>query len=107
MVEELLAFSGIPMEQISAIASSIPGVIDQKAGVVLFTPNLPMRNYDMGSAMKKRFGVPFYIGNDVNLGVLGEYRFGAAQGYRNVVGLFVGTGVGGGLILNGELYTGN
>ena len=107
VVEELLASSGIPMEQISAIASSIPGVIDQKAGVVLFTPNLPMRNYDMGSAMKKRFGVPFYIGNDVNLGVLGEYRFGAARGYRNVVGLFVGTGVGGGLILNGELFTGN
>ena len=107
VVEELLASSGIPMEQIAAIASSIPGVIDQKAGVVLFTPNLPMRNYDMGSAMKKRFGVPFYIGNDVNLGVLGEYRFGAARGYRNVVGLFVGTGVGGGLILNGELFTGN
>ena len=107
VVEELLASSGIPMEQVSAIASSIPGVIDQKAGVVLFTPNLPMRNYDMGSAMKKRFGVPFYIGNDVNLGVLGEYRFGAARGYRNVVGVFVGTGVGGGLILNGELFTGN
>ena len=107
VVEELLASSGIPMEQVSAIASSIPGVIDQKAGVVLFTPNLPMRNYDMGSAMKKRFGVPFYIGNDVNLGVLGEYRFGAARGYRNVVGLFVGTGVGGGLILNGELFTGH
>ena len=107
VVEELLASSGIPMEQVSAIASSIPGVIDQKAGVVLFTPNLPMRTYDMGSAMKKRFGVPFYIGNDVNLGVLGEYRFGAARGYRNVVGVFVGTGVGGGLILNGELFTGN
>ena len=107
VVEELVASSGIPMGQISAIASSVPGVIDQDAGVVLFTPNLPWRNYDLGGAMVKRFGVPFFIGNDVNLGVLGEYRFGAAQGYRNVVGLFVGTGVGGGLILNGELYTGH
>jgi glucokinase len=53
------------------------------------------------------FGVPFYIGNDVNVGVLGEYKFGAAMGYKNVVGLFVGTGMGGGLILNGKLFTGN
>ncbi len=107
VVEELLAASGIPLKQITAIASSIPGVIDQASGVVLFTPNLPWRNYDIRSAMVKRFGVPFFIGNDVNLGVLGEYRFGAARGYQNVVGLFVGTGVGGGLILNGELFTGN
>ncbi len=71
VVEELLSSSGIPLEKISAIASSIPGVIDQDAGVVLFTPNLPWRNYDIGSAMRQRFGVPFYIGNDVNLGVLG------------------------------------
>ncbi len=107
VVEELLETSGVSLEQVSAIASSIPGVIDQSAGIVLFTPNLPWRDYDIGSAMKQHFGVPFYIGNDVNLGVLGEYRFGAAQGCRNVVGLFVGTGVGGGLILNGELYTGH
>ena len=107
VVEELLAASGIPLEKISAIASGVPGVIDQASGVVLFTPNLPWRNYDLCGAMLKRFGVPFFIGNDVNLGVLGEYRYGAARGYRNVVGLFVGTGVGGGLILNGELYTGN
>ena len=107
VVEELLASSGVSLKQVSAIASSIPGVVDQRAGLVLFTPNLPMRNYDMGRAMKQRFGVPFFIGNDVNLGVLGEHLYGAARGYRNVVGIFPGTGVGGGLILNGELYTGN
>ncbi|MBR6430315.1 MAG: ROK family protein, partial [Oscillospiraceae bacterium] len=72
-----------------------------------FTPNLPWRNYDIRASMEKKFGVPFYVGNDVNLGVLGEYKFGAARGYKNVVGFFVGTGLGGGLILNGELYTGN
>ena len=107
VVEEMLSASGISREQVSAIASSTPGVIDQKAGVVLFTPNLPWRDYDIRSAMESRFGIPFYIGNDVNLGVLGEYRFGAARDYQNVVGIFVGTGVGGGLILNGELYTGH
>ena len=107
VVEELIEESGIDRSKIHAIASCAPGVIDQDAGVVLFTPNLPWRDYDIRSAMEKRFGVPFYIGNDVNLGVLGEYKFGAGRGYRNIVGFFVGTGMGGGLILNGELYTGN
>lgn len=107
VVEEMIKESGIDKEELNAIASCAPGVIDQDAGIVLFTPNLPWRNYDIRSAMQKRFKVPFFVGNDVNLGVLGEYKFGAARGYKNVVGFFVGTGMGGGLILNGELFTGN
>ncbi len=107
VVEEMIKESGIDRKKLNAVASCAPGVIDQNAGVVLFTPNLPWRNYDIRSAMEKKFGVPFFVGNDVNLGVLGEYKFGAARGYKNVVGFFVGTGMGGGMILNGELFTGN
>ena len=107
VVEEMIAESGIDRSKLNAIAYCAPGVIDQDTGVVLFTPNLPWRNYDLAGAMRKKFGVPFYVGNDVNLGVLGEYKFGAARGYKNVVGFFVGTGMGGGLILNGSLYTGH
>jgi glucokinase len=107
VVEEMIKESGIDRKDIRAIASCAPGVIDQDTGIVLRTPNLPMRNYDMKGAMEKKFGIPFFVGNDVNLGVLGEYKYGAGKGYRNIVGFFVGTGLGGGLILNGELYTGN
>ena len=107
VVEEMIASSGIDKSEIHAIASCAPGVIDQDRGVVLFTPNLPWRDYDIRSAMMQRFGVPFFVGNDVNLGVLGEHEYGAAKGYNNVVGFFGGTGMGGGLILNGELFTGN
>ena len=107
VVEEMIQQSGINRKKLNAIASCAPGVIDQDKGVVLFTPNLPWRNYDIAGAMKKKFGVPFYVGNDVNLGVLGEYKFGAAQGYKNIVGFFPGTGMGGGLILDGKLFTGN
>ncbi len=107
VVDEMLSESGIDRSRVRAIASGVPGVVDQEAGVVLFTPNLPWRDYDLKSSMEDRFGIPFYIGNDVNLGVLGEYKYGAARGYRNVVGFFVGTGIGGGLILDGKLYTGN
>ncbi len=107
VVEEMIQESGIKRNRINAIASCAPGVIDQDKGIVLFTPNLPWRNYDMKSSMEKKFGVPFYVGNDVNLGVLGEYKYGAGKGYKNIVGFFVGTGMGGGLILNGKLYTGH
>ena len=107
VVEEMIKASGIKKNKIEAIASCAPGVIDQDGGIVVFTPNLPWRDYDIRTPMEKKFGVPFYIGNDVNLGVLGEYKFGAAKGYKNVVGFFVGTGMGGGLILDGKLFTGN
>jgi glucokinase len=107
VVKELISASGIKKSDIHAIAAGAPGVINQETGVVLFSPNLPWRNYNIRKPIEEAFGCPFYIGNDVNVGVLGEYKYGAAKGYKNVVGLFVGTGMGGGLILNGELFTGN
>ena len=107
VVRELIAGSGIKKSELHAIAAGAPGVIDQEKGIVLFSPNLPWRNYNIKKPIEDEFGCPFYIGNDVNVGVLGEYKYGAARGYKNVVGFFVGTGMGGGLILNGELYTGN
>ena len=107
VVNEMIRESGIDKKKLNAVASCAPGVIDQDKGIVLFTPNLPWRDYDIASAMRKEFGVPFFVGNDVNLGVLGEYHFGAGKGYQNIVGFFVGTGMGGGLVLNGKLFTGN
>ena len=107
VVEEMIAESGIKKNKIHAIAAGAPGVINQDKGIVLFSPNLPWRDYDIQTPIEKRFGVPFHIGNDVNVGVLGEYKYGAVKGYKNIVGFFVGTGMGGGLILNGKLFTGN
>lgn len=107
VVKELINASGIKKSDIHAIAAGAPGVINQETGVVLFSPNLPWKNYNIRKPIEDEFGCPFYIGNDVNVGVLGEYKYGAAKGYKNVVGLFVGTGMGGGLILNGDLYTGH
>ena len=107
VVGEMIREAGIDRKDLNAIASCAPGVIDQEKGIVLFTPNLPWKDYDIAGAMRKEFGVPFFVGNDVNFGVLGEYHFGAARGYKNIVGFFVGTGMGGGLILNGALYTGH
>lgn len=107
VVNDMIKDSGIKKSNIKAIAAGAPGVIDQGSGIVLTSPNLPWKNYDIKSSIEKAVGIPFYIGNDVNVGVLGEYKYGAAKGYKNVVGFFVGTGMGGGLILDGKLFTGN
>ena len=107
VVHEMLEASGIDKEDIHAIAAAAPGVIDQAHGIVLTSANLPWENYDIKSAVEAATGIPFFIGNDVNVGVLGEYKYGAARGYHNVVGFFDGTGMGAGLILNDELYTGH
>jgi len=107
VVSEMIKEFGIKNSQIKAIAAGAPGVIDQENGIVLTSPNLPWENYDIRKPIESKFGAPFYIGNDVNVGVLGEYKYGAGKGYKNIVGLFVGTGMGGGLILDGKLYTGH
>lgn len=106
VVKEMLKESGLKKSDINAISAGAPGVVDSAAGVVLFSPNLPWRNYDIRTPIEKYFNAKFFIGNDVNVGVLGEYKYGAAQGYKNVVGIFPGTGMGGGMIINGELFTG-
>ncbi len=106
LIDELLKGYNITTDSLRAISAGAPGVIDEQRGVILFAPNLPWQNYPIRQAMEKRFKTPFFIGNDVNLGVLGEWKYGAARGLEHVIGLFVGTGLGGGMILNGQLYTG-
>ena len=105
-VKEMLEEAKLKKSDINAISAGAPGVSDSASGIVLFAPNLPWRNYDIRTPIEKKFGAKFYIGNDVNLGVLGEYKYGVAKGYNNVVGVFPGTGMGGGIVVNGELYTG-
>ncbi len=107
VVQEMIKESGIKKSQIRAIAAGAPGVINQEKGIVLFSPNLPWRDYNIRKPIENEFQVPFFIGNDVNVGVLGEYMYGAVKNYKNIVGFFVGTGMGGGLILDGKLFTGH
>ena len=106
VVNDLLDGFSISIDEVEAISAGAPGVVDQENGVILFSPNLPWRNFPIRERIMNRFHVPFYIGNDVNVGVYGEWKYGAAKGCTDVVGLFVGTGLGGGLILDGRLYSG-
>ena len=89
-----------------AVGVGIPGVVHE--GSVLTVPNLQgwHDTFDLEQALAERVEVPVALGNDANVGLLGEWLDGAAKGARNVLGLWMGTGVGGGLILDGRPYTG-
>ena len=89
-----------------AVGVGIPGVVHE--GQVLTVPNLGNWNetFDLVEALQQRIDLPIALGNDANVGLLGEWLAGAARGCRNVLGLWMGTGVGGGLILDGRPYTG-
>ena len=89
VIDDLLVGYGITLEDVYAIAAGAPGVINQETGVVLFAPNLPWANYEIRRMMEERYHIPFYIGNDVNVGVYGEWKYGAARGLSNVAGLFI------------------
>lgn len=91
--------------EVKAIGAGVPGLVDEQ-GVVLFSPNLSFRQFDLKGYLTSKYDLPTYVGNDVNVAMYGEYMKLARPGVKNVVGIFVGTGVGGALILGGELYTG-
>lgn len=89
---------------IEGIGIGFPGIVDGH-GFVVFAPNLPIENFDFASHLHEKYNVKVRIGNDVNMGTLGEY-YGLRLEDKNVIGLFPGTGLGGGIIINRELYIG-
>lgn len=105
-VDAVLKESGIDPSQIRGMGLGIPGQIAIGTTTVKFAPNLDWHDVDVAPLLPRTWGWPVAVENDVRMGTYGEFAFGAAKGARNVFGVFVGTGVGGGLILNGELFTG-
>ena len=91
---------------IVAVGVGAAGQIDRKTGVILDAPNLGVKNMQVGDLLNRQFGKPVAVGNDMEVAALGEYLYGAGQGYRTFVCVFVGTGIGGGIVQNGRLYTG-
>ncbi len=89
-----------------AIGVGAAGQIDRKTGVVLDAPNLGVHNMPLGDILHQQFNVPVSVGNDVEVAALGESLYGAGRGYNNFVCLFVGTGIGSGIVQNGRMYTG-
>jgi glucokinase len=102
MVEELQRADA----SVHALGFGVPSRIDQRAGRALKSVNIPLEGVDLRDRMRERHGVPVAIDNDANAAAIAEWQSGAARGARHVVMLTLGTGVGGGLILNGKPYRG-
>ncbi len=96
----------IDSDYLAAVGIGAPGPIDFDTGSIIETANLRFKNFPLGPRVAAEFGRPTIVENDVNAGVYGEFKAGAAMGARDVLGVFIGTGIGGGLILNGALYRG-
>lgn len=99
----------LELSQVAAVAGSAPGPVDIYSGRVMGAVNLPgwEQPYDLGPVLSQMLGgVPVFVDNDVNLGTLGEAELGAGKGFHDLVGIFVGTGIGGGVVLDGRLRRG-
>lgn len=105
-IDRLLEECELSKDRIAGIGIGCPGPIDLKKGKVTLAPNLGWDDVDVGDYLKKRFGCPAVVINDVDAGVFGEYSFGAAKGARCAVGIFPGTGVGGGCVYEGRIFVG-
>lgn len=104
---KLLKDAKINRKNIRGVGIGLPGLINFKKGVVNTLPNIPGWNkVPLKKILRKKLRIPVFIENDVNLMALGEWKYGAGKGARNFVCITLGTGVGGGLILNNQLYRG-
>jgi glucokinase len=93
---------------VEGIGIGVPSIVNPDLGIVYETANIPSwREVPLKEKLEQRFGIPVMVNNDVNCFALGEYHYGDWQGCRNLVGMSLGTGLGVGLILNGQLYTGH
>ena len=92
-------------EGVKSIGVGVPGLVDYE-GKVAFSPNIPFDDYPLKEEIQRRYKVPVIVGNDVNVAMFGEYKKTNNPSLHNVLGLFVGTGVGGAAIINGTLYLG-
>lgn len=91
---------------IVAVGVGAAGQIDRKAGTIVDAPNLGVKDMQLRELLGKQFGKPVAVGNDVEVAALGEYMYGSGQGYKTFVCMFVGTGIGAGIVQNGRLYNG-
>ncbi len=107
-INSFILRQGIARNSVSGVGIGLPGPVDTFKGVVHFLPNIPgWREVGLKKILERKTALPVFIDNDAKLMALAEYRAGQAKKYTNALCLTLGTGVGGGLIINGSLYRGS
>jgi len=103
---EAISISGLKESKIKAVCLGIPGSVNPYTGRIGLAPNLGLKNFYIKEKLQKKIHVPVLIENDVNLGALGIKNFGVGKKNKNILVMFVGTGIGGALIFDGKIYRG-
>ena len=105
-MEAALKKASVSSAQLTAIGVAVPGVVDPKTARIVVTPNMSLTGVSIGAHFERLFRVPVAVGNDGNLGTLGESWLGAARHTKSALGIWVGTGIGAGLVRKGKLWRG-
>ncbi len=106
ITHEAISISGLKESKIKAVCLGIPGSVNPYTGRIGLAPNLGLKNFYIKEKLQKKIHVPVLIENDVNLGALGIKNFGVGKKNKNILVMFVGTGIGGALIFDGKIYRG-
>ncbi len=107
LVQKLLKKVGLGADDVEGIGMGVPGMIDSKNGNVIYSNNLAWKDFKIGDKVSALTGLRVKIANDANVAALGEVKFGVAKGYDSAILLTLGTGVGGGIVVDGALVEGN
>src|SRR5690625_7068242 len=105
-IEEVLDTEGGSREDFAGIGIGSPGPLDRATGTVINTPNLGWRNFPLRDLVANAVGLPATLDNDANCATFGEWWLGAGRDVDTLVGLTLGTGIGGGIVLDGEIFHG-
>jgi glucokinase len=107
IINETATAGGLAIEQVKAVCLGVPGAVNPITGVIGVAPNLGIKNFNIKEELQKEIPVPVLIENDVNLAALGINRFGVAKEAKNILVVYVGTGIGGALIFEKKIYRGS
>lgn len=107
MAVQAVKEAGLTMEDIQWVGVGTPGIANSETGIIEYSNNLGFENTPMAEMIRKHIDKPVYIENDANAAAYGEYVAGAAKGAKNAVCITLGTGVGGGIIIDGKIYAGS
>lgn len=107
LVKKLMSAVGLTNVDVEGIGMGVPGMIDSKAGTVIYSNNLEWEDFAIGKTVEALTGLSVKIANDANVAALGEVKFGAAKAYNHAILFTLGTGVGGGIVVDGQLVEGN
>jgi glucokinase len=107
IIKDAIDEVGIKHRNIPAVCLGVPGSVNPHTGVIGLAPNLGLKNFNIKKKLQEKISIPVLIENDVNLGAIGIKNFGIGKKATNLLAVFIGTGIGGGLILNGKIYRGS